>query len=77
LKRALRRIEFLKDETEEYYKKTRITPQIIELRNIIKVASLVVESALKRRESRGLHYTTDFPGKDDKHYLKDTVLRSF
>jgi L-aspartate oxidase len=77
LKRALRRIEFLKDETEEYYKKTRITPQIIELRNIIKVASLVIESALKRRESRGLHYTTDFPGKDDKHYLKDTVLRSF
>ncbi|NTU93925.1 MAG: FAD-binding protein, partial [Chlorobiaceae bacterium] len=77
LERARRRIEFLKEETEQYYKKTRITPQIIELRNIIKVASLIIESALKRRESRGLHYTTDYPEKDDKHYLKDTVLRSF
>lgn len=77
LKRAMRRIEFLKEEIEEYYKKTRVTPQLIELRNIIKVASLIIESALKRRESRGLHYTTDFPEKDDKYYLKDTVLRSF
>jgi L-aspartate oxidase len=77
LERARRRIEFLKEETEEYYKKTRITPQIIELRNIIKVASLIVESALKRRESRGLHYTTDYPEKDDRHYLKDTVIRSY
>jgi L-aspartate oxidase len=77
LDRALRRIEFLKEETEAYYKKTRITPQIIELRNIVKVASLIIQSAIKRRESRGLHYTTDFPNKDDKYYLSDTVLRSF
>jgi len=77
LERARRRIEFLKEETEAYYKKTRITPQIIELRNIIKVSSLIIESAIKRRESRGLHYTTDYPEKDDRHYLKDTVLRSF
>jgi L-aspartate oxidase len=77
LDRARRRIDFLKEETEVYYKKTRITPQIIELRNIIKVASLVIQSAIKRRESRGLHYTTDFPEKDDRHYLADTVLRSF
>ncbi|ARM31255.1 L-aspartate oxidase [Prosthecochloris sp. HL-130-GSB] len=77
LQRALRRIEFLKEETEAYYKKTRITSQILELRNIIKVASLIIESAIKRRESRGLHYTTDYPQKDDKHFLRDTVLRSF
>ena len=77
LDRARRRIDFLKEETETYYKKTRITPQIIELRNIIKVASLIIQGAIKRRESRGLHYTTDFPEKDDKHYLADTVLRSF
>jgi L-aspartate oxidase len=77
LKRALRRIEFLKEETEAYYKKTKVTPQIIELRNIIKVAQLIIESALRRRESRGLHYTTDYPEKDDRHYLKDTILRSF
>jgi L-aspartate oxidase len=77
LDRARRRIDFLKEETEAYYKKTRITPQIIELRNIIKVASLIIQGAIRRRESRGLHFTTDFPLKDDRHYLADTVLRSF
>jgi len=77
LERAKRRIDFLKDETESYYKKTKITTQILELRNMIKVASLIIESAIKRRESRGLHYTTDYPDKDDKHFLINTVLRSF
>ena len=77
LQRAKRRIDFLKEETESYYKKTKITTQILELRNIIKVASLIIESAMKRRESRGLHYTTDYPKKDDKHFLHDTSLRSF
>ena len=77
LQRAKRRMDFLKEETESYFKKTKITTQILELRNIIKVASLIIESAIKRRESRGLHYTTDYPGKDDKHFLIDTVLRSF
>ena len=77
LKRAKRRIDFFKDETESYYKKTKITTQILELRNILKVASLIIESAMKRRESRGLHYTTDYPQKDDRHFLVDTVLRSF
>ena len=77
LQRAKRRIDFLKEETESYFKKTKITTQILELRNIIKVASLIIESAIKRRESRGLHFTTDYPGKDDKHFLVDTVLRSF
>ena len=77
LQRAKRRIEFLKEETEAYYKRTRITTEILELRNIIKVASLIIESAIKRRESRGLHYTTDYPSKDDKHFLIDTELRSF
>ncbi|ACF12684.1 L-aspartate oxidase [Chloroherpeton thalassium ATCC 35110] len=77
LDRASRRMEFLKEETEVFYKKTKITPQVLELRNAIKVSSLVIESALKRRESRGLHYTTDYPYVDDKHFLKNTVLRSF
>ncbi|TLU82496.1 MAG: L-aspartate oxidase [Chlorobium sp.] len=77
LQRAKRRIDFLKEETESYYKKTKITTQILELRNIIKVASLIIESAMKRRESRGLHFTTDYPEKDDRHFLIDTVLRSF
>jgi L-aspartate oxidase len=77
LARALRRIDFLKDETEAYYKKTKVSEELLELRNIIKVARLIVESAMKRRESRGLHYTTDYPNKDDKHFLADTILRSF
>ncbi len=77
LQRAKRRIEFLKEETEEYYKKTKITSQILELRNIIKIAKLIIDGAMMRRESRGLHYTTDFPQKDDKHFLRDTEQRSF
>jgi len=77
LQRAKRRIDFLKEETESYFKKTKITTQILELRNIIKVASLIIEGAMKRRESRGLHYTTDYPKKDDRHFLVDTILRSF
>mgnify|MGYP000564504907 FL=1 len=77
LERARRRIEFLKEETEAYYKRTKISEGLLELRNIIKVAKLIIESAIKRRESRGLHYTTDYPYRDDKHYLCNTVLRSF
>jgi len=77
LERARRRIEFLKEETEAYYKRTKISEGLLELRNIIKVAKLIIESAIKRRESRGLHYTTDYPYRDDKHYLRNTVLRSF
>ncbi|MFQ3608017.1 MAG: L-aspartate oxidase [Chloroherpetonaceae bacterium] len=77
LKRAQRRIDFLKEETEAYYKKTKVSAELLELRNIIKVASLIIESAMKRRESRGLHFTTDYPEKDDKHFLRNTVLRSF
>ena len=77
LQRAKRRIEFLKEETEQYYKKTKITTQILELRNIIKVANLIIDGAIMRRESRGLHYTTDYPMTDDKHFLIDTKQRSF
>ncbi|MCS7013953.1 MAG: L-aspartate oxidase [Chloroherpetonaceae bacterium] len=77
LERARRRIEFLKEETEAYYKRTKVSEGLLELRNIIKVAKLIIESAIKRRESRGLHYTTDYPYRDDKHYLRNTVLRSF
>ncbi len=77
LERAKRRIDFLKEETESFYKKTKITTQTLELRNIIKVASMIIEGAIKRRESRGLHYTTDYPETDDKHFHQDTILRSF
>jgi len=61
LERALHRIKLLKEEIDEYYRNFRITPDLLELRNLVEVAHLIVESALSRRESRGLHYSRDFP----------------
>ena len=61
LERAQHRIRMLKEEIDEYYAHFRITPDLLELRNLVDVASLIVESALSRRESRGLHYSRDYP----------------
>jgi L-aspartate oxidase len=74
LKRALRRINLISREIENFYKKTKITAGLIELRNLVQVARLIINCAIYRKESRGLHYTTDYPERDDKHWLKDTVL---
>jgi L-aspartate oxidase len=72
LERALNRIGLLRQETEEYYGHFRVTPDLIELRNLVVVADLIVRSALSRKESRGLHYTLDYP--DMLPEAKDTVL---
>ncbi|MBF8178914.1 L-aspartate oxidase [Herminiimonas contaminans] len=61
LERAQHRIRLLKEEIDEYYANFRITPDLLELRNLVEVASLIVNSALSRRESRGLHYSRDYP----------------
>ena len=61
LQRAQHRIRLLKEEIDEYYANFRITPDLLELRNLVEVASLIVNSALSRRESRGLHYSRDYP----------------
>ena len=61
LARALRRTKLLYEEVEEFYHRTRISSQLCELRNLIAVAYLVIRSAQMRRESRGLHYTLDYP----------------
>lgn len=74
LQRALRRVNLIAREVENFYKKTKITAGLIELRNLVQVARLIINCALYRKESRGLHYTTDYPERDDKHWLKDTVL---
>ncbi|MFH1811655.1 MAG: L-aspartate oxidase [Pseudomonadota bacterium] len=75
LRRALRRLDLLDEEIREYYWKVRVDRDLLELRNIANVARLVVQSALARRESRGLHYNLDCPGRDDEGYgASDTVL---
>jgi L-aspartate oxidase len=61
LDRALRRLGLLHDETEEFYKATKLSIKLCELRNVIQTAYIVIKSALMRKESRGLHYTTDHP----------------
>lgn len=61
LERAMRRLGLLYDETESFYKNTKLSVKLCELRNVIQVAYLVIKSAMARKESRGLHYTTDYP----------------
>ncbi|WJS98923.1 L-aspartate oxidase [Novosphingobium humi] len=61
LERAAHRIKLLFDEVDDYYGHFRVTTDLIELRNLLQSADLIVRSALKRHESRGLHYTLDYP----------------
>lgn len=75
LMRARRRIEMLREEINEYYWHFRINKDILELRNLSTVAELAIRCAQMRKESRGIHYTIDYPRKDDAAWLKDTVLR--
>ena len=72
LERAMHRIELLKQEVHDYYSNFRVSSDLIELRNLIHVAELMVRSALERRESRGLHYTLDYP--EQLPHARDTIL---
>ncbi|HET8749911.1 MAG TPA: L-aspartate oxidase, partial [Sphingomicrobium sp.] len=72
LERAKHRIDLLRREVNDYYKNFRVTPDLIELRNLVEVADLIVRSALNRHESRGLHYTLDYP--EMLPEAKDTML---
>ena len=72
LERALHRVNLLAQEVDDYYGNFRVTPDLIELRNLLEVARLIVRSALHRKESRGLHYTLDYP--DMLQQAVDTVL---
>jgi L-aspartate oxidase len=76
LQRALRRIRLLEAETEDFYKRTKITVRLLELRNIICVAKMIVMCALKRKESRGLQYTTDYPLVNDRFWKRDTIIQN-
>jgi len=75
LQRAATRLRNLHAEVQEFYWNFKITTDLLELRNLVTVASLVVDCALSRKESRGLHYTLDYPNRDDARFLRDTVMR--
>ena len=72
LERAMRRIQLLKQEIDEYYSNFRVSNNLLELRNLLQVAELMVRCALERKESRGLHYTLDYP--DMLETLSPTIL---
>src|SRR5687767_518417 len=65
LQRALKRLDLLWEETEQLYESSRLSPQLLELRNMITVGFLIVKGAAFRKESRGLHYNTDYPEKGE------------
>ncbi len=71
--RARRRVEMLLEEIKEYYWSFNITRDTLELRNIALTAQLIINGALERKESRGLHYNLDYPAPDDMHEVRNTI----
>jgi L-aspartate oxidase len=74
LERAKRRVDLLRREIVEYYLNFRVSNDLLELRNLVEVADLIIRSAMCRHESRGLHYTIDFPYSDDRVQKRPTIL---
>ncbi len=76
LRRAAYRLKNLRREVKEFYWGHTVTPDILELRNLVATASIIIDSALLRKESRGSHHTLDYPEKEER-FDQDTVLRRF
>jgi L-aspartate oxidase len=76
LRRAATRLRNLHKEVREFYWGHRVNPDILELRNLVATASLIVDCAILRKESRGIHYTLDYPEPRER-YRHDTILRRF
>ncbi len=74
LQRAASRLRNLQREIREFYWNFKVSVDLLELRNLATVAALIVDSALLRKESRGLHYTLDYPQTDEANFRRDTVL---
>src|SRR5213076_2676911 len=74
LQRASARLRNLQREIREFYWNFKISVDLLELRNLATVAALIVDSALIRKESRGLHYTLDYPDKNDREYVRNTLV---
>ena len=74
LERALHRVELLQSEIAEYYQNYKVSNNLLELRNLVQVAELIIRCAMERKESRGLHYTLDYPDKFPD--AKATILKS-
>lgn len=72
LERAKHRVELLQKEIQEYYSNYKISGDLLELRNLVQVAELIIRSAKQRKESRGLHYTLDYP--ETSPIAKDTIM---
>ncbi|MCP4002104.1 MAG: L-aspartate oxidase [Gammaproteobacteria bacterium] len=74
LERAQHRVRLLQEEIRDYYSNFRVDNNLVELRNLVTVADLIISSALMRKESRGLHYTLDYPESFVKDEISDTVM---
>jgi L-aspartate oxidase len=72
---ARRRVDLITRGIEDFYQETAVTEGSVELRNLALVAQLIIRSAQRRKESRGLHYNTDYPERDDRRGRRDTVIR--
>ncbi|HSO67543.1 MAG TPA: L-aspartate oxidase, partial [Desulfatirhabdiaceae bacterium] len=67
--------DIIQNEIREYYWDFKVSSDLIELRNIAMVAELIIRCATHRKESRGLHYTLEYPDRDDLRWQKDTIIR--